>query len=55
MADLTQMTISGFELRRGQWGTSIALEGPPTWITLPDFSNEKAQEEINEFEDGVEE
>ncbi len=55
MADLTQMTISGFELRRGQWGTSIALEGPPTWITLPDFSNEKAQEEISEFEDGVEE
>jgi len=55
MADLTQMTISGFELRRGQWGTSIALDGPPTWITLPDFSNEKAQEEISEFEDGVEE
>ncbi len=55
MADLTQMTINGYEIRRGQWGTSIALEGPPTWITLPDFSNEKAQEEINEFEDGVEE
>lgn len=55
MADLTQMTINGYELRRGQWGTSIALEGSPTWITLPDFSNEKAQEEINEFEDGVEE
>jgi hypothetical protein len=49
MADLTQMTINGYELRRGQWGTSIALGGPPTWITLPDFSNEKAQEEINEF------
>jgi hypothetical protein len=55
MTDLTQMTINGYELRRGQWGTSIALEESPTWITLPDFSNEKAQEEINEFEDGVEE
>jgi len=54
MADLTQMTINGFELRRGQWGTSIALERSPTWITLPDFSNEKAQKEINKFEDGVE-
>ena len=55
MADLTQMTISGYELRRGQWGTTIALEGPPAWITLPDFSNEKAQEDISEFEDGDEE
>ena len=55
MADLTQMTVNGYEMRRGQWGTSIALEGPPTWITLPDFSNEKAQENISEFEDGGEE
>ena len=49
MADLTQMTVNGYEMRRGQWETSIALEGPPTWITLPDFSNEKAQENISEF------
>ncbi len=55
MADLTQMTINGFEIRQGQWGTSIALEGPPIWITLPDFSHEKAQEDMSEFEDGVEE
>ncbi len=55
LADLTEMTINGFEIRRGQWGTSIALEGPPTWITLPDFSYEKAQPDMNEFEDGVEE
>lgn len=55
MADLTEMTINGFEIRRGQWGTSIALEGPPTWITLPDFSHEKAQPDMNELEDGVEE
>src|SRR5438876_2217395 len=38
MADLTRMTINGYEMRRGQWGTSFALEGPPNWITLPDFS-----------------
>ena len=49
MADLTQMTVNGYEMRRGQWGTSIALEGPPAWITLPDFSNETAQENISEF------
>ena len=49
MADLTQMTVNGYEMRRGQWGTFIALEGPPAWITLPDFSNEKAQENISEF------
>lgn len=55
MADLTQMTVSGYELRRGQWGTSIALEGPPTWITLPDFSGEKIRESIREFEDGGDE
>lgn len=55
MTDLTQMTISGYEIRRGQWGTSIALEGPPTWITLPDFSNEKAQRDSSGFEDGGEE
>lgn len=55
MADPTQMTISGYEIRRGQWGTSIALEGPPNWITLPDFSHEKTQEDSSEFEDGGEE
>lgn len=55
MAELTQMTVNGFEIRRGQWGTSIALEGPPTWIILPDFSHETGQEDISEFEDGVEE
>lgn len=55
MADIAQMTINGFDIRQGQWGTSIALEGLPTWITLPDFSYEKAQEDISEFEDGAEE
>ena len=55
MVDLTRMTISGYEIRRGQWGTSVALEGPPTWITLPDFSHEKAQEDISELENGGEE
>ncbi len=35
MAELTKMTIRGFEIRRGQWGTSIALDGPPAWIIIP--------------------
>lgn len=55
MADVTQMTISGYELRRGQWGTSIALAGRPTWISLLDFADERVQEDMSEFEDGVEE
>ena len=37
MADRTKMSIRGFEIRKGQWGTSIALEGPPTWIELPEL------------------
>jgi hypothetical protein len=40
MADLTQMSIRGFEIKRGQWATSISLAGPPSWISLPDFSDE---------------
>lgn len=55
MTDLTKMSINGFEIRQGQWGTSIALEGSPTWITLPDFLQEKAQEVMDEFTDGDEE
>ncbi len=54
MAELTQMTVGRYEIRRGQWGTSIALSGPPTWITLPDFSSEKAAQDVDEFEDGEE-
>src|SRR5260221_4778343 len=51
MASLTQMAVSGFELRQGQWEKAIVLEGPPDWISLPDFSEE--QEEGN-FEEGDE-
>jgi hypothetical protein len=40
MAELTQMSIRGFEIKRGQWATSITLAGPPNWISLPDFSDE---------------
>lgn len=53
MADLTQMTVSGYEIHQGQWGTSLTLESPPSWITLPDFSHEKEQAEV--FADGGEE
>lgn len=54
MADLTQMTVQGFEVRQGQWETSIMLERPPTWITLPDFS-QRGQTGYGEQEDEGEE
>jgi hypothetical protein len=50
MANLTSMTIRGYEIHQGQWGTSISLVGPPDWITLPDFSDE-ALSNVNEFDD----
>lgn len=37
MADRTQMSIRGFEIRKGQWGTSISVDGPPGWIELPEL------------------
>lgn len=37
MTDRAKMSIRGFEIRKGQWGTSIALEGPPAWIELPEL------------------
>lgn len=51
MASLTQMTVSGFDLRQGQWEKAVVLEGPPDWISLPDFS---AEQEENDFEEGDE-
>ena len=42
MAELTEMAIRGLAIRRGQWGTSIVLDGPPAWIDLPDFSVDQA-------------
>jgi len=39
MAELTEMTVGRYEIRQGQWRTSIALSGPPTGITLPDFAD----------------
>jgi hypothetical protein len=53
MADLAKMTIKGYDIRKGQWGTSIALETSPNWIDLPDFASEQASqgEAISESED----
>jgi len=39
MADRAKMAIRGFEVRKGQFGTSVALDGPPSWIDLPNFTN----------------
>jgi len=47
MADLTQMTINGYDLHRGQWGTSLTLANPPTWIPLPDFSHKNEREQVD--------
>lgn len=40
MASLTDMAIRELEVRQSQWGTSLALTGPPRWINLPDFADE---------------
>jgi hypothetical protein len=40
MAGLTQSSIRSFEIRKGQWATSIALSDPPTWVNLPDMSRD---------------
>ena len=51
MADRTKMSIRGFEIRKGQWGTSIALEGPPTWIELPELKPLSPQDSFEEGEE----
>jgi hypothetical protein len=37
MAELAKLSIRGFDIRKGQWGTSIVIDGPPSWITPPAF------------------
>jgi hypothetical protein len=49
MASLTDMAVREFEIRKGQWGTSLALTGKPRWIELATFS---AQEDNEEEENG---
>lgn len=48
MADRTQMSIRGYEIRKGQFGTSISLDGPPGWIELPKL--EPYQSDVNDLE-----
>ena len=48
MADRAKMSIRGFEIRKGQWGTSIALEVPPTWIELPELKPISPQQNLQE-------
>jgi len=45
MASLADMSIRELEVRRGQWGTSLALSGQPHWINLPDLSAQENEEE----------
>ncbi|MGH2506113.1 MAG: hypothetical protein ACRDHZ_01620 [Ktedonobacteraceae bacterium] len=51
MANLAQMTISGFEIHQGQWEKAILLDGPPDWIALPDFAQEQSSTENDLEED----
>lgn len=39
MVDRTKLMIKGIETRKGQFNTSLALEQPPQWIDLPDYSS----------------
>lgn len=48
MANRTQMSIRGYEIRKGQFGTSISLDGPPGWIELPKL--EPYQSDVNNLE-----
>jgi len=45
MASLADMAMREFEVRQGQWGTSLALSGPPRWIDLPDFGELEEEDE----------
>lgn len=54
MASLTDMAIREFEVRKGQWGTSLALASSPRWIELPSFANQTDEvEEDNEEEEAL--
>lgn len=52
MVSLTQMTISGFEVRQGQWEKAIVLDHAPDWISLPDFSAEQEMNDLEEEDEG---
>lgn len=49
MASLTDMAIRELEVRQGQWGTSLALTGPPRWIDLPDLADESMVHNEEDF------
>lgn len=51
MVELTSAATPSYHIRRGQWGVSIALDAPPDWIVLPDFSRQMAAPEENSLED----
>ena len=45
MASLTDIAVRELEVRKGQWGTSLALSGPPRWIDLPDFGEQEEEKD----------
>lgn len=53
MTDRTKLMIKGIEIRKGQFSTSLAMEQPPQWIDLPDYSNlpgDKSQDKEGDAE-----
>lgn len=52
MADLTCKSIRSFDIRKGQWNISIALEGPPDWIDLPDLTSQPPADQAGQVDRG---
>lgn len=50
MADLTSMMIREFDIKRSQWGRSIVLASPPTWIDLPDYSSREDEADEDDID-----
>lgn len=55
MASLADMAMREFEVRQGQWGTSLALSSPPRWIELPVFAATEEGPTDPDLEDADEE
>lgn len=51
MADRAKMMMRGVDIRKGQFGTSIALEMSPQWIDIPEMPDNSASLNIAEDED----
>ena len=53
MAELTGLSIREFEIKRSQWGRSIVLSGPPSWIDFPNLAIGETRDETASEEEDV--